>query len=114
MDLSALRGLVLDLNFSALGLPAIVARPNADPVSTRVIWLTQTSPFVPGGFDLQRVEPRRVLAVPRDDVPDIPRGTLIQAAEHTDPATIKSWQVDGVEFHDVDHLRVIVVPVEES
>lgn len=114
MDLSQLRQLVRDINFSTHGLPAVVTQPNGDPVDTRVIWLPQASPLGPGGLDLQRRDPIRILAVPRSDVPSIQRGTLILVADHLEPGTIRSWKVDGIEHHDVDHLLVVVLPVEES
>ena len=104
MDLTGLRALVRSINFATPGVPATVGG-----VSTRAIWLTPTTENPPAGNDFTRAEPRRSLALRRDEVPTIPRGTVIYVTEPTQ-STPRSWRVDSVEAVQSDHHRVVVVP----
>lgn len=106
MDLGSLRALALDVNFSAHGVPAIVTLSREDPITTRGIWLQPTTEDVPVG-DFTRREPRRVMALRRDEVPSVPRGTLIVAPEISGGPD-KAWRADGMDRVDADHHRVIV------
>jgi hypothetical protein len=54
-------------------------------------------------------EPRRVVAIPSDDVPAIPRGTLISCAEPLQPEPL-IWITDSMAATFSDHQRVAVVP----
>lgn len=94
----------------AFGQPATVTRPAPDdtPIATSVVWIPPQTQDVPGRADFQRREPIRVLSVSRADVPTMPKGTRIQAAED-DGAAVRTWRVDGTERVDVDHVRVIVI-----
>lgn len=111
MDLAGLRSLVREVNFQTHGVPAVVTPPDADPVSTRIIWLTPTTESLPTGNEIRRADSRRVMAIRRDDVPTVPRGTVIEVTEHllTSPAT---WKTDAMENVFSDHHRVVVVPYE--
>lgn len=102
--LQGLRAIVRDANFATLGVPAVVAG-----VSTRIIWLTPTPENTPTGNDVTRAEPRRRMAIRRDDVPAVPRGTLISVTEPTQEFP-GAWRVDALEGVSSDHFRVIVVP----
>ena len=109
MSVGPLRALTLDLNFDWFGVPATVTRPDDEtPIATTVLWLTHEPYSVPGGVDFQRQEPQRVMAVRRDEVLTVPRGTRITA-----PATPgdddAGWIVDGLERQEADHNRVFVV-----
>jgi len=108
VDLALLKAQIREVNFTLHGTPATVTVPEGTPVSTRVIWLTPETMEVPAG-GYQRSEAKVIVAVPRDDVPAIPRGTLIASA----PPLLSApalWQVDGMETIRPDHHRVVVVP----
>lgn len=111
MDLGAVRALVLDLNFSVHGVLATVTRPAPDntPIETVGVWLPPATEGFPTGADFQRREPQRVMALRRDEVPSVPRGTLIAAPEKGGDA-VQVWRVDGFERYDADHHRVLVIP----
>jgi hypothetical protein len=104
MDLAGLRSLVREVNFTTHGVPAIVGG-----VQTRIIWLTPITEERPGGADFNRADPRRVLAIRRDDVPAVPRGTSVAVTEHTQEAP-SVWTVDAMDQVFPDHYRVTVVP----
>lgn len=97
----------------AFSVPAVVTPQFGfglgDPITTKVIWITPLPEDQPVGRDYTAREPRRVMALRRDEVPDVPRGTLIAAAE-TIGGVSRDWQIDGVESTDVDHFRVFVIP----
>ena len=112
MDLSALRALVRDVNFETHGVPATVTVPDGEPVETRIIWLTPLDAEVPAGV-FQRQEPRRAMAIRRDDIPAVPRGSLIEVTEHL-LTEIPIWVVDGMEATRYDHHRVVVRAYEPS
>lgn len=113
MALGDLRALVLTTNLATLGIPVTVTRPFPDDtaIATRGIWLTTQTEDRPGGGSFSRREPFRVMALSRAAVPTAPRGTRIVAPENPggEDAT---WQVDGIESMQADHVRVIVLPVE--
>ncbi len=107
--------------FDAFGVPATVTLPGGSggglpllfsngeaSIDTSVIWLTPITEDMPSGGDFQRREPHRVLALRRDEVTTIPRGTVIEAAEVLGGA-VQTWRVDGLERQEPDHHRVIVV-----
>jgi hypothetical protein len=109
MDLTPFRALFREAQFATHGVPAVVTPPDADPVETRVIWADREAAQVPPDGTFRRAEPRRLLGIRRDDVPRVPRGTLVAVTEHlsSSPAL---WRVDAIERSDPDHFRVIVVP----
>lgn len=93
----------------AFGQSATVTPPGGSAVTTRAIWLPPVTTELPAGGALQRAEPLRVLSVPKADVAQVPRGTVIAAAEVPGGAVL-NWKVDGFERVDPDHHRVVVVP----
>jgi hypothetical protein len=112
MTLNAeLRASVRSTNFAVFGVPAVVTVPGGEPVPTLVIWTTPEQAPVPNDGDLRKVEPRRVMAIRRDEVPAVPRGTLIAVSEPL-RSTPDLWAVDSMDSVFPDHQRVSVVPHE--
>lgn len=109
MDLGPLRELALELNFDAHGVAATVTPPGEAAIATSGIWLSPMVEDQPIGRDFAVREPRRVMALRRDEVSDVPRGTIIAASE-TIGGVSRNWQIDGVESTMPDHFRVIIVP----
>lgn len=107
MDLGALRTLVRDLNVSAHGLDVTVTPLGQAAIATRGIWVLPQVEDHPVGSDLQRREPRKVLALKRDIVGVPPRGSVILAPEVVGGA-IKTWRVDGIERVEAELTRLIV------
>jgi hypothetical protein len=100
----------------AFGVPATVMRPAPDdtPIETTGIWISPLTAEMPSGLEfrtteLRMTERRYLLALPRADVPTIPRGTRIAAPEVLGQVD-QWWRVDGVEQADSDHHRVLLVP----
>lgn len=114
MDLGPLRALTLQLNLQAHGVDVTVTRPAPDdtPITTRGIWLTTETQDMPIATDFQRRDPRRVMALSRAAVPTVPRGTEIEAPEKAGDA-LQTWRVDGLDSLQADHVRVVVIPVDE-
>lgn len=93
----------------AFGVAATVTIPDGSPVSTTAVWLSPDTVQLPGGLEFQRSDSRRVIALSREDVPSIPRSTVIVAPEPQGD-TNKTWRVDGtVRIEEGDHLRVSVI-----
>jgi hypothetical protein len=109
MDLAPLRTQVREVQFAVHGVAATVTVPSGVAVATRVVWLTPVAEEVPAGADLRRSEPRRIMAIRRDDLPSVPIGTLIKVTEHLLDSP-SEWAVDGTETIRSDHYRVVVVP----
>jgi hypothetical protein len=110
VDLAALRSLVREVNFGVHGVAAVVTVPDGEPVATSVIWLTPASDSAPIGATFQRADPQRRMAIRRDDVPVLPRGTIVEVTEHLRDETA-SWSVDSIESVRPDHYKVVVVPI---
>jgi hypothetical protein len=110
MDLSSARALAFALNLSAHGVPATITRPapNDTPIVTTGIWVPQLIDQQPVGTDFLRREPRRVFAIPRTAVVDVPRYSIVVAPEQQG-AVARTWRADGTDGLAVDHLRVILV-----
>lgn len=110
MDLGPLRTLALSVNLNAHGVDATVTRPSPDdtPITTRAIWSGPLEDVQPYGSDFRQRAPRKVLVLPRADVPTIPTGTIIAAAE-APGGEVKTWRFEG---HDgpaqADYWRVTV------
>jgi DNA mismatch repair protein MutH len=108
-----LRTLVRDLNFAVLGVPVTIMRafpvPDEEPLETTGIWLTPLTQDVGLGSEFQRREPQRILAISRDAVALVPRGSIIMAPERAGEAD-RRWRVDGTERVEADHARVVVIP----
>lgn len=109
MELGALCDLVLDVNFDLQGVPATVTLPGQAAIDTRVFLLGKLMEDNPVGKDFERREPRRVIAIKRDVVANVPRGTIIVAPEKPG-GTERSWQIDGMQSTERDHYRIIVIP----
>jgi hypothetical protein len=113
MDVAGLRSLVRGIQFGVHGVAAVVTPPGGPAVATLVIWLTPSTEAVPAGSDFARRESKRILAIRRDEVPEVPRGTMITTAEPT-LSTPDSWRVDAMDSVYPDHYRVVVVPYEPA
>lgn len=110
MSFGSLRSLVLGINQAVHGVAATVTRPAPDnaPIATSVIWLVEpVGDPQPYGSDFRRGEPRRIAAIAKSDVPELPRGTLIVAPEIAGAAN-KTWLMDGIERSLADQWRVFV------
>lgn len=79
-------------------------------METRVLWQPPVTEEYPTGSDHRRATPRRRMSIGADDVPNVPRGTIINAAEVRGRAAA-DWKVDETERVDNDHHRVVVLPV---
>lgn len=77
---------------AALGVPATVTRPapHNTPIPTTVIWIAERPNLQPHGTDFHLRAPRRVLAIPRTDVPELPAGSTIAAPE-VSGGPVKTW-----------------------
>ena len=124
MDLSSLRALVRNLNFSAHGIDvSLEADPPGDPIATRGIWLSPETEDQPNGLDLRRRERSYVLAVP---ILGIEHGSIIEAPASPAwadllepppaPGEILRWRVDGFVGLEADHSRVrlVLAPAEAT
>jgi hypothetical protein len=99
----------------AFGLPATVTRPAPDdtPIETTVVWVAPLPEEMPVGGTFRRQEPRRIASLPLAEVPTVPRGTVIEAAEAEGLET-QTWRVDGIERVEFDHTRAIVLPAADE
>jgi hypothetical protein len=113
MNLAPLRSLVREVNFGAHGVDAMVTIPDGAPVSTKIIWLTPVTEQRPAGSEFGRSEAIRSMAIRRDVLPAVPRGSTIAVTEHL-LSSPTMWTVDGMEAVFSDHQRVIVVPYDEQ
>lgn len=108
---------------SAFGLPATVTRQapaDTTPIGTIGMWLPPTTEDVVGGADFTRRETLYVFVLPRVSVtvgghtyagvPTMPIKTRV-AAPPVEGGTPGTWQVDQLVFGDVDHWRVLLLPV---
>ena len=96
--------------FEAFGVPATVTRPAPDdtPITTSVVWMSSLSEDALTGMQLQRREQKHILAVRHDQVPNLPRKTVI-LAPRTLGATVERWMVDGTDRQEDDLTRYLVV-----
>lgn len=97
--------------FATFGIDAVVTLPGEAPVDTSIIWLSPVAVETQGAFTRTN-EPQRCLALQRADVPTVPRGTLIAAAEISG-GTVSTWCVEAILGQTAEEVRVIVIPVEE-
>lgn len=110
MSFGSLRSLVLGINQAVHGVTATITRPAPDqaPITTTVIWTVEpVSDTQPYGTDLRRGDSRKVLTLSKADVPTVPRGTVVVAAE-IDGESAKTWVIDGIERALADQWRVFV------
>lgn len=112
MSLADLMAMVREDTAAILGTaaPALVTTSGAGPISTTIIWLTADPSEQPDGSRLQRQEPKLGVAIRRDEVPDLPLGSIVESA----PPTLSgptSWKVDEMLRVEPLFWRVLVVPV---
>ncbi len=93
---------------SVFGVDATVTPPGGDPTETKVVWLPPTTVELPAGEAFRRVEARRVVAVSKSEIPELPRGTIV-AAPLVEGGDVGSWKVDEVQRIYEDHYRATVV-----
>ena len=103
----------LDPIFEALGVPAVVTRPAPDdvPIETTVVWVSPLTLEVPAGTELRRREQRHLGSFMRAEVPTLPRGTVVVAAE-VKGGTELAWQVDAILQVDADEYRALLISIE--
>jgi len=94
---------------AAFSLPAVVTPPGGAAVETRALWLPPTTAESPA-TDHDRAEAMRVVALPLDGLPNVPRGTVIVVAAYAG-GTALSWKVDAADRVDWDHYRALVRPI---
>jgi hypothetical protein len=116
MPTADLREAVFSINRDAQvhGVSATVTRPHPDdtPITTTVIWALPMADAQAYGVDYRKKDPRRVLAIPRSDVPTLPRGTTVLVAEPG--GTVRLFVVDGFEqATEPEHWRAIVKVSQE-
>jgi hypothetical protein len=109
VDFGPLRELVLEVNFAIHGAAATVTPPGGPAVAGSTILLESIEEEAPTGREYMRREPRRVMALQRDEFAEIPRGTVIVAPE-TIGGTPRSWQVDSTDATLAYYFRLIVIP----
>jgi hypothetical protein len=63
----------------------------------------------PAGASFTRTEAQRIVAIRRDDVAEVPRGTLLAVTEPFQAAPV-AWKVDGIDEVRADHFRAVVIP----
>jgi hypothetical protein len=104
-----------DAALDAFSLPATVTPPGGPAVTTKAIWLPSKAVEVPSGVDIRHAEERRVMALPRADVPQILKGTIVNVAEY-DGAALSNWMIDPTFRNDPTltadptHWKVLVYP----
>lgn len=92
----------------AFGVSGTVTLEGEVPADVTVVWLPPTTEDLPVGAEFDRAGLIRVLAVSRDEVPQLPVGALVVAPEFAD-GPLKAWRVDGYVRGDSEHHRVTVV-----
>lgn len=112
MPTLAQRAVMAQLNQAAHGVSITVTPPFAAAVTTTGIWHEPRDEPQPYGTDFRRLEPRRILEIPRTDtLSDVPRGSVITAVDR-DGGAAKTWRADGLD-RPTDPLRMFVLVVPE-
>lgn len=116
MAFDDLRAVALDATFDLLGLPITITRPEPDalPIASTGVWLLPLDELRVVGTDLSRRDARRVMVVRRSSaIPELVRGTIIQAAE-LEGGTPLLWKVDGFEQPaEPDAIRAVLTYVPQ-
>ena len=94
---------------AAFGIVAVVTVPGGTAVETVAVWLPPITVEVPAGEQFRRVEARHVIALATADVPQLPRGTVVQAAL-VEGGEVQTWTVDEIGRLYDDHFRATLVP----
>lgn len=101
----------IDSFMGAFGLSVTIARPYESPFSATGIWISSLLEEMPASHDFTRRDPRRVMAFSLEEISNnIPRGTIITAAEQEGEA-LQKWQVDAIDSRESDHIRVVLIPL---
>jgi hypothetical protein len=93
-----------------MGTQAAITRPWENPISTKIIWIgpiEKESP--PVGLEYAKRGARELMAVRKDEVPKLQRGSIVNAAGPPGD-TVRDWQVDSIARSDRDYFYAIVVP----
>jgi len=96
---------------AAFGSPAVVTVPGSSPVETVVVWLPAKAVDVTAGGDIRARTMRRVLALPRVDVPQVLRDTVVLSAPPG--STAIAWRAEDIDEDGPDEVRVVVTPDAE-
>lgn len=99
----------LSVALDAFGVDVTVTRPGQPSITTRGIWdASPPEEERPFGTDFQRRVARQVMALPREGLTELERGTVIAAPEYEGGPT-KTWKIDGFSQRvEYDCWRVIV------
>jgi hypothetical protein len=97
--------------FATFGVAATVTPKDEGPIATSVIWISPIQDLLPADSAFARREGMPVMALRRDEVPRVPRGTVVLAPEQAG-GEIVAWMVDGMERVETDHYRVFVLREE--
>lgn len=92
-----------------MGTSAAITRPWENPISTMVIWLGPLAEEVPFGKEYSRRGARELMAVRKDEVPELQRGSIVVASGPPGD-TVRNWQVDSIDRADRDYHYAVVVP----
>ncbi len=103
----------LDAIFDAFGVAVTVTPSVGDPVETTGAWILPSTESAPSAFAVQRREPREVMALRRDEVGSVPRGTVIDAPPYGSDVS-QRWKVDGFDRVEADIVRVVLVPAPDE
>jgi hypothetical protein len=95
--------------WAAFSLPATLTPPAGQAVSVRAVWITPQTVEVPIGLEARVAEAKRTLALLREEVASVPRGTRIVVAEISG-ASPREWTVDGFGRIETEIVEVLVVP----
>jgi len=92
-----------------MGTQAVVTEPWVKPISTQIIWLGPLEEESPIGTEYAKRGARELMAVRKDEVPELQRGSIINAAGPPRDI-VRDWQVDSITRSDRDYFFAVVVP----
>jgi len=100
---------LLDPIWRAFALPVTVTLPGGASVETSGVWIFPQTIEAPEGAEARVADPRRTLALRRDEVPEMLRDSRVRAAER-DGLPVLDWRVDGFGRIDPETIEVLLVP----
>lgn len=103
----------VDVVLDAFGIEGTVTRPapNDTPLTgVSIVWAGVLMEDTPSGVTAHRREAIKGLAVAREQVPVLPKGSVIEVAE-IDGGPVKTWRVDAPDRSDAQWIHVIVTEV---